>query len=159
NGGPGVSSRAAFSSAHACTAAASATRTGSAAALILAVLLALPGRASAQTIDDPLKTDEPVRSALTHLPLIRDLPDAVPGSCPAVPATADTPVPDETERAEAERLGTEASNAAILGDLATARDLLARVAALDPWSPTLVFRLARTHEDLSEDVQAVSEYC
>jgi len=129
----------------------------SAAAMAVIALLALPVRASAQDVGEPVADSAALVSA-AHLPLLRHLPDPVPGSCPAAPAPTNDAA-DSTSRAEAERLATEASNAAILGDLAAARDLLARAASLDPQSAAIAFRLARTHDDLGASEPAVREYC
>lgn len=127
-------------------------------AVVVCILL-LPHHVSAQATGDPVPAAESARAGVvTHLPLLRHLPAAVPGGCPSV-TSPDAQATDAADRAEAERLATEASNAAILGDLAAARDLLAQAAALDPTSPAVAFRLGRTFEDLGDREPAVREYC
>src|SRR5690606_16803702 len=85
------------------------------------------------------------------LPLRRAIPEPLPGGCPAVAdVSAQTTTPPEEAVREAARLATEASNAAILGDLASARNLLERAASLDPQEPSIAFRFGRTLEGLGE---------
>lgn len=134
---------------------------GSIEAAFVMLALALPARASAQVVQEPVPEDvsAPGASSSAQLPLLRQVPDAVPVGCTAAGATLDAATTDAEARAEAERLATEASNAAILGDLVAAKDLLWRAASLEPSSPAIAFRLARTLEDLGENETAVREYC
>lgn len=100
-------------------------------------------------------------AAAQTLPLLRDVPDAVPGSCPAPDAdaaSANATISPEALQ-EAARLATEASNAAILGNLASAKNLLERAALLDPQDASIAFRFGRTLEELGDAEAAVREYC
>jgi tetratricopeptide (TPR) repeat protein len=76
--------------------------------------------------------------------------------CPAVAAPGAT---SPARRDSAEALVAEASEAAILGDDGSARDLFRRAAALDPTDASVAYRLARLHEDLGDRAAAVGEYC
>jgi tetratricopeptide (TPR) repeat protein len=84
------------------------------------------------------------------------VPPADGRGCPAAPAPA---APSPARRDSAETLVAAASEAAILGDDAGARDLFRRAAALDPTDASVAYRLARLHEDGGERAAAVAEYC
>ncbi|MBT8336672.1 MAG: tetratricopeptide repeat protein [Gemmatimonadetes bacterium] len=71
-------------------------------------------------------------------------------------------VPDPAsaeESAQAVQLGSTASQAVVLGDLARARELLARAVSLDPGSAGLAYQFGRVLEDLGETRDAVLQYC
>jgi len=67
--------------------------------------------------------------------------------------------PSESDRQEAERLASEANQAAILGDRDGAMALLQEAAELDPGSSAIAYRLARILEDAGEADAAVGEFC
>jgi tetratricopeptide (TPR) repeat protein len=98
----------------------------------------------------------PALLSAQELHLKRALPKTAWPGCPVVGKPA--PVPDP-QRADAERLATAATEASILGDNASALDLLARAAAVDPYSDKIAYRLARTLEALDRPTDAVAEYC
>ena len=92
-----------------------------------------------------------------ELPLKRDLP---PGPCEArVPGSVRSGSPSEADRQEAERLSSEANQAAILGNQDGAIVLLREAAELDPLSSAVAYRLARTLEDAGEPDAALGEFC
>jgi tetratricopeptide (TPR) repeat protein len=124
----------------------------------LTAVLACALPAAAQSAGTTRQADAERASAASRLPFLRDIPAPVPGGCPADPAEPEMNVSPEN-RQEAARLATEASNAAILGDLTSARELLTRAATLDPADPNIAFRRARTLEELGEVRTAVTEYC
>ena len=88
------------------------------------------------------------------------LKEADPGSgsvvCPERPVPED---PGEEARAQALQLGSEASQAVILGDLERARDLLERATQVDPTSAALAYRHGRLLEDAGEVEEARAELC
>ncbi len=84
------------------------------------------------------------------------LPGQAAFSCP--PFTPPTGLSEE-ERIEAGRLGSNANQALILGDLERARDLLARATELDPGNAELTYRYARALEDLGARTEAVEQFC
>jgi tetratricopeptide (TPR) repeat protein len=124
----------------------------------LTAVLACALPATAQSTGTTGQADAERAGAESRLPFLRDIPAPVPGGCSADPAEPEINVSPEN-RQEAARLATEASNAAILGDLNSARDLLARAATLDPSDPNVAFRRARTLEALGAVREAVMEYC
>jgi tetratricopeptide (TPR) repeat protein len=92
-----------------------------------------------------------------ELPLKRDLP---PGPCEArVPAGVSSETPSESDQQEAERLSSQANQAAILGDRDGAILLLREAAELDPLSSTVAYRLARILEDAGEAEEALGAFC
>ncbi|HET9983241.1 MAG TPA: hypothetical protein VFQ38_06630 [Longimicrobiales bacterium] len=115
-----------------------------AAALLLAAALPLgaaPTGAAGQAL--PLKTSPGV---------------AVRPGCPQ--SRAERPAaPTEMARAEAERLAASATQAAILGDPASAREMLQKAATLDRTSAYLARQLARALDGEGKSPEAVSEYC
>lgn len=92
--------------------------------------------------------------------LKRALPPGAQPPC-AVAGVPEAPPPaaDEEARSEAGRLAAEASQAAILGDRARARELLEEAAALDPTSPGVAYRLARVLEDSGAGPDALVHFC
>ena len=124
----------------------------------LTAVLACAAPAAAQSAGSAGQADAERAGAASGLPFLRDIPAPVPGGCPVDVAEPVLNVSPEN-RQEAARLATEASNAAILGDLTSARDLLARAATLDPLDPNVAFRRARTLEELGDVSAAVTEYC
>lgn len=86
----------------------------------------------------------------------RPPPAESPRACPDLPPPQQ---PSAQQRESSERLVANASQAALLGDDATARDLFRRAAELDPTDASLAYRLARLHEDLGERAAAAAEYC
>ena len=124
----------------------------------LTAVLACALPAASQSTGTPDQAGAERAGVGSGLPFLRDIPAPVPGSCPADPTDPALSVSPEN-RQESARLATEASNAAILGDLTSARDLLARAATLDPSDPNVAFRRARTLEELGETRAAVAEYC
>jgi tetratricopeptide (TPR) repeat protein len=92
-----------------------------------------------------------------ELPLKRDLP---PGPCEArVPVGVSSETPSESDQQEAERLSSQANQAAILGDRDGAIILLREAAERDPLSSVVAYRLARILEDAGEAEAALGEFC
>ncbi len=91
-----------------------------------------------------------------ELPLKRTLPGSDAFSCPAIDFGTQ-PAPEE--QAQARVLGSNANQAQILGDLARARDLLARATELDPLSANLAYGYARILADLGETAPAINQLC
>lgn len=96
-------------------------------------------------------------AAAQQLELKRDLPPIAWSGCPAVTTTA--AAPGDSAHAEAERLVVAATEASILGDNATALELLGRASALDGASAPIAYRHARTLEELDRTDAAIDEYC
>jgi Tfp pilus assembly protein PilF len=92
-----------------------------------------------------------------ELPLKRELPGAESFRCPAPGEPPREPTPEEREQAN--RLGSDAAQALILGDTERARDLLQRAVQLNPRSPELAFQYAHTLENLDEVRGALVHYC
>jgi regulator of sirC expression with transglutaminase-like and TPR domain len=92
-----------------------------------------------------------------ELPLKRELPGEASLRCP--PTAEQPPEPATEERAQAERLGSTAAQALILGDTERARDLLARATELDPSSPELAYQYGRALESLDDASGALGQYC
>lgn len=90
------------------------------------------------------------------LRLKREIPGEEPFTCPSL---GELPEPTAEERTEAGRLGSNADQALILGDLERARDLLARAQEVDPSSVELTYRYARVLEDLGSVEEAIQQYC
>lgn len=97
----------------------------------------------------------PARVDAQDLPLRRE-PQEVAFRCPAPQAPER---PTDAAASEAAQLGSDAAQAAILGDQARARDLLARASRLDPLSGDIAYRYARILEDAGELEAALGEYC
>lgn len=91
-----------------------------------------------------------------ELPLKRDIPGTEPFRCTDTGAGK---MPSDEERDQAARLGSNASQAVILGDQERARDLLARATELDPTSADLAYQYARILEELGDARTAVTQYC
>ncbi len=73
---------------------------------------------------------------------------------PGTPA----PLPADV-RARVDSLLVAGSQAAILGELITARESFRAAAELDPSNPVVAYRLARTLDEHGESAEAVAEYC
>jgi tetratricopeptide (TPR) repeat protein len=86
----------------------------------------------------------------------RTLTTGVAPGCGAVTAP---PAGSRRDNSEARRLASEAQEAAMVGDRATARSTFARAAALNPMDERIAYDLGRAHEELSDTVAAVGEYC
>lgn len=95
-------------------------------------------------------------AAAQELPLKQSYPGATAFSCPAAPAPGD---PGEEARDQATRLGSDAAQAVLLGDLDRARELLARATEVDPTSAELAYRYARILEDQGQTDEARTELC
>lgn len=108
-------------------------------ALLFAVLLA-PSVAAAQQLA--------AKRSLTTGP--------APGC--AIPTASQLAVA-RRDNVEARRLATAGQEAALIGDQAAARDAFARAAVLNPGDERVAYDLARAHEELSDSLQAVREYC
>ena len=91
-----------------------------------------------------------------ELTLKRALPGGDGFSCPSFEPSAS---PDGEERIEAGRLGSNADQALILGEVERARDLMARATELDPTSSELAYRYARVLEELSAWSEAIDQFC
>jgi len=93
-----------------------------------------------------------------QLPVKSEVPTRQLGICPAFEA-ADPGLVTEADRAEAARLSTSATQAAIIGDHAQARTLLLRAARLDPLDPNVAYLLARSSEEVSDREAALEHFC
>jgi tetratricopeptide (TPR) repeat protein len=91
-----------------------------------------------------------------QLTLKREVPPVAWSGCPPL---EDTAQPTSEERAEAARLATEATQAALLGDDDEAHRLLEQAVSLDPTSSELAYRLALTLEQRQRPREAVAAYC
>jgi tetratricopeptide (TPR) repeat protein len=99
-------------------------------------------------------------AVLEVLPLKRDLPPLPSNACEARDfafGQVSTPSPEAV--ADAQRLSSEASQAAILGQYEQARSLLSGAAALDPSSTSVSYQLGRLLEDGGDREGALREYC
>jgi tetratricopeptide (TPR) repeat protein len=94
--------------------------------------------------------------AAQDLPLKLNYPQSGPYVCPA---SDDAARPSIEAVAQASQLGSDASQADILGDLERARDLLARAVQVDPTSASLAYRYARVLETLGEREAAIAQLC
>lgn len=97
-----------------------------------------------------------VSAPAQELPIKRNLPMIEGSPCPALPAPAPVSAADAEEAA---RLASSASQATILGDFRTARELLSRAARLDPTAEHIAYLLGRALEELGETDAALAEYC
>ena len=99
-------------------------------------------------------------AVLEVLPLKRDLPPLPSNACEArefsFPAV--TPASDEAA-ADAQRLASDASQAAILGQYDQARSLLSDATSRDPSSTSVSYALGRLLEDGGDQEAALREYC
>jgi tetratricopeptide (TPR) repeat protein len=94
------------------------------------------------------------------LPIKRAISGSGVGGCSAAalaPGASSSPAPNAD--AESRRLIADAQEAVLQGEHATARDAFARAAALVPGNARVAYYLAREHEALNENPQAVKEYC
>lgn len=91
--------------------------------------------------------------------LMRDLPIAAGPGCSADGGQPRHEPASAFQRQQAERLAAEATQAALLGDNATALALLQRAADLDPSSTDIAYRLGRTYQELGRFAEAVDRYC
>jgi tetratricopeptide (TPR) repeat protein len=90
------------------------------------------------------------------LPLREEYPGSQPFACPAW----STPPPATLEAArEARALGSEASDALVLGELDRAESFLARALELDPGAADLLYRHARVLEARGDGPGAISGFC
>jgi tetratricopeptide (TPR) repeat protein len=81
------------------------------------------------------------------------------GPAPGCAAASAPPVVERRDNAEARRLAAQGQEAALVGDLAAARDAFARAATLNPTDERVAYDLGRAHEELADTTKAVSEYC
>jgi len=91
-----------------------------------------------------------------ELPLKRDLPGTDSIACPEIDPTVQAS-PEEVDQAN--RLGSDADQALILGNQERARDLLARATELDPTSAELAYQYGRILESLAETEPAIEQFC
>lgn len=78
------------------------------------------------------------------------------GPCPAFEEPDE---PSDDARQESSRLASAGQQAAILGDPEEALGYLQRAATLNPADANLAYRLARLHDDLGRDENALREHC
>lgn len=90
------------------------------------------------------------------LSLRRDIPGDEDFTCPELDNSAQV---SREERTEAARIGSDADQALILGDMERARDLLARATEMDPTSPDLAYRYGRVLDDMGARAQAIGYFC
>jgi len=91
-----------------------------------------------------------------ELPYKRSLPGTDTIACPTLVPSLQ---PGPEEREQATRLGSEANQQQLLGDMENARDLLARATQLDPTSADLAYRYGRVLESLEEVESAIDQFC
>jgi tetratricopeptide (TPR) repeat protein len=91
-----------------------------------------------------------------NLPLKRGVPGTDSIACPEI---APPGQPSQEEIDQAVRLGSEADQDLIRGNLERARDLLLRATELDPTSPELAYRYGRRLEALEEWEGAITQFC
>ncbi|MDF1506083.1 hypothetical protein PYV61_24225, partial [Roseisolibacter sp. H3M3-2] len=124
-------------------------------ALALAVALSACSTGDVPAAADLLGTDATLAARLgadTAATARAALPDA----CGTV-AAAVRPAAADARRADS--LARRGYDAETLGNLADARSLLARAAALDGTNETAAYHLGRTHEALGDRAAAVTAYC
>ncbi len=109
--------------------------------IALAVLAAGPGTSAAQTLSPK-----------------RTVPEIPAGAC-ATAENGSPATPPATQRQEAERLRTAATQAALLGDPGEAGVLLERAARLNPTAAGIAYQLAGVLEELGDSDAAALEYC
>jgi tetratricopeptide (TPR) repeat protein len=90
------------------------------------------------------------------LALKREVPDLGPYRCGETPPVE---APSDEARSQADRLGSNASQALILGDTERAQDLLARATQLDASSPELAYQYGRILEERGAASGAIAQYC
>ena len=95
-----------------------------------------------------------------HLAPKRTLAAAAPSGCaalvPVANATSSSPLGDD---AETRRLISAGQEASLQGDHAAARDAFSQAANRSPNNPMLAYYLGREHEFLTQQTDAVREYC
>ncbi len=112
--------------------------------LVLVGALLVPSAASGQQVFSLKSWNEPTV----------DVCSGVASELPGTPAPAS---PDA--RARVDSLLAAGSQAAILGELVTARDLFRTAAELDPANSVVAYRLARALDESDQTTEAISEYC
>lgn len=99
----------------------------------------------------------------SHAVAQEPVPDSVPAASASYLAICGTPStlasPSSEQVLEARRLFAAASQASILGDRATALNLMRDALTLDPTSTSTVYRLGRLLEDAGDEDQAITAYC
>jgi tetratricopeptide (TPR) repeat protein len=98
-----------------------------------------------------------VPGSAQELALQRSLPPAERAVCTAPEGAPPRPGAERVE--EGGRLGSAAQEAALLGELERARQLLDRATRLDPGAPQLAYHHARILEGLGRTEEAFAEYC
>lgn len=79
--------------------------------------------------------------------------------CAAITSIRELPTPNPTSEAEAQQLVEDGQDAALQGEHARARDAFVKAQALVPGNARLAYALAREHEALTENADAVRQYC
>jgi tetratricopeptide (TPR) repeat protein len=79
--------------------------------------------------------------------------------CAAIATNRLPTTPNPTSESEAQQLIEDAQDAALQGEHARARDAFLKAQDLVPGNVRLAYALAREHEALSENAEAVRQYC
>ncbi|MBL8958288.1 MAG: hypothetical protein JNJ98_00425, partial [Gemmatimonadetes bacterium] len=79
--------------------------------------------------------------------------------CAAITSLRQLTAPNPTSEAEAQQLIEDGQDAALQGEHARARDAFLKAQALAPGNSRLAYALAREHEALTENTEAVQQYC
>jgi len=100
----------------------------------------------------------PLHAQELTLTLKRDASASALAPCESV-ALPEPGLVTESDREEAARLASSATQASIVGDHGGARDLLLRAVRLDPESGDVAYLLGRSYEELANTGAAMREYC
>lgn len=100
----------------------------------------------------------PAASAQGRVPPLR-LVTAAPAAAPSCASVAPRPLPTRADTAGARRLASEGTDAALLGDAATARAKLEEAVHRAPQLEDLEYQLARLYEEQGDANAAAASYC
>jgi len=107
--------------------------------LLVAFLIAIPG------------------AAAQELRPIRELPGIGAGTCPQIGIVSAAPAPGDVQRSRA--LLRSGQEAALIGDQTRALAEFSEAARLNPVDPEVAYALARVHEELGAETDAMRELC
>jgi hypothetical protein len=123
------------------------------------VLVIFAAAAACSTHDDAKGTDPLAqdRTLVARLEADRDArPAPLPAACGTVTVAAK---PADASRTQAKELTLQAQGEEMKGNIADARSLLLRAAALDPTNQSTAYHLGRTNEALGDRAAAMTAYC